>query len=117
MSDPVPSPEVTAPPPRRRWSLAQPPRSGRQPWWQTLGIVAGLFAVVALAAVAVAYLAPNQPNKINLVPRDQLDGRWGSYLSEREWGTPREALNGSGWGLLWNNAMTTVYRYGEDGNA
>jgi hypothetical protein len=117
VSDPAPSPEVTAPPPRRRWTLAQIPRSGRQPWWQTLGIVAGLFAVVALAAVAFSFLAPAQPDKINLVPRDELDDRWGSFLSEREWGTPREALNGSGWGLLWNNAITTDYRFGEDGIA
>jgi hypothetical protein len=117
VSDPVPSPESAAAPPRRRWNLAQPPRSGRQPWWQTLGIVAGLFAVVALAAVAVAYLLPPAADKINLVPRDELDDRWGSYLSERGWGTPREALNGSGWGLLWNNAISTPYRFGEDGIA
>ena len=24
--------------------------------------------------------------------------RWGTYLSEREWGTPREAVGGDGWG-------------------
>jgi hypothetical protein len=72
---------------------------------------------VALAAVAVAYLLPPGQDTINLVPREELDDRWGSYLSERAWGTPREALSGSGWGLLWNNAITTPYRYGEDGIA
>ncbi|MEP7360244.1 MAG: trehalase family glycosidase [Chloroflexota bacterium] len=117
MSEPAPSPEVAAPPPRRQWTALAHARPGRQPWWQTLGIIAGLFAVVALAAVVVSYLLPPSPNKINLVPRDQLDNRWGSYLSEREWGTPREALNGSGWGLLWNKAITTDYRSGEDGIA
>ena len=93
------------------------PRSGRQPWWLTLGIVAGLLAVVALAVAAVTLLAPPPAAQLNLVPRSELDDRWGSFLAEREWGTPREALNGSGWGLLWRNAITTDYRFGDDGIA
>ena len=94
-----------------------PRAAGRQPWWLTLGIVAGLLAVVALVAAAVTLLAPPPPAQLALVPRAELDDRWGTFLSEREWGTPREALNGSGWGLLWNNAITTDYRYGDDGIA
>jgi hypothetical protein len=93
------------------------PRSGRQPWWLTLGIVAGLLAVVALAVAAVTLLMPPPPAQLDLVPRTELDDRWGTYLSEREWGTPRESLNGSGWGLLWDNAITTEYRFGDDGIA
>ncbi|MEP7378819.1 MAG: trehalase family glycosidase [Chloroflexota bacterium] len=115
MSDPAPPTEVAAPPPRPGWT-ARVPRPARQPWWLTLGVVAGLLAVVALGALAVSVLAPSSP-QISLVPRDELDDRWGSYLSEREWGTPREALHGSGWGLLWNTAIKTAYRSGDDGIA
>ena len=115
MSDTSLSPEAAAPQPRRGWTV-RVPRPGRQPWWLTLGIVAGLFAVVALAAAAASLLAP-APTKISLVPGDQLDDRWGSFLSEREWGTPREATNGSDWGLTWDSAITTDYRSGEDGIA
>ena len=32
-------------------------------------------------------------------PAAALDRRWGTYLSEREWGTPREAVGDNGWGL------------------
>ena len=118
MSDSAPPVEPPAPQPRRRLALRVPvPRSGRHPWWLTLGIVAGLLAVVALAAAAVVLLAPPPPAQLVLVPRTELDDRWGTFLSEREWGTPREALNGSGWGLLWRNAITTDYRFGDDGIA
>lgn len=72
------------------------------------------MAVVALSAAAVAVLSP-APARINLPSRLDLDDRWGSYLAEREWGNPREAVNGKGWGLLWTNAITTDYRFGEDG--
>ena len=44
-------------------------------------------------------------------------GRWGTYLSEREWGTPREAVDGNGWGLTWSEATSTDYRYSDDGIA
>lgn len=89
-----------------------------------------LVAVLAILAVAlvlgVAGLArlgsvPNPtpaPSPISGLPAwDQLDTRWGTYLSEREWGSPREAVGGDGWGLDYLEAGKTEYRYGEDGIA
>jgi hypothetical protein len=52
-----------------------------------------------------------------LLPWSELDRRWGAYLPEREWGNPREALNGDGWGVDWIKAVSTRYRHGEDGIA
>jgi len=52
-----------------------------------------------------------------LPPWNGLDRRWGAYLPEREWGNPREALRGDGWGLNWERAIVTPYRHGEDGIA
>lgn len=52
-----------------------------------------------------------------LAPWNQLDRRWGTYLSEREWGNPREAIDGNGWGLGYLRAITVNYRSGDDGIA
>ncbi len=52
-----------------------------------------------------------------LVPWSGLDRRWGTYLSEREWGNPREAVGGNGWGLGYGLAQRTEYQFGEDGIA
>jgi hypothetical protein len=82
-----------------------------------LGVVAGMLAAIALGVTALTVLAPPPSTQLDLVPRAALDDRWGSFLSEREWGTPREALNASGWGMLWPAAITTPYRYGDDGIA
>jgi hypothetical protein len=44
--------------------------------------------------------------------------RWGSYLSERQWGTVREdySPNGSAWDYLpHDHARSRAYRWGEDG--
>jgi hypothetical protein len=44
--------------------------------------------------------------------------RWGTYLSERQWGTVREdySENGDAWGYLSHeDACKRVYRWGEDG--
>jgi hypothetical protein len=60
---------------------------------------------------------PTPPAATALLPWDQLDRRWGAYLPEREWGNPREALNGDGWGVDWIKAISTQYRLGEDGIA
>src|SRR5580704_13830872 len=44
--------------------------------------------------------------------------RWGTYLSERQWGTVREdySENGDAWGYLSHeDACFRTYRWGEDG--
>ncbi|MCC6648213.1 MAG: glucosidase [Polyangiaceae bacterium] len=44
--------------------------------------------------------------------------RWGTYLSERQWGTVREdySAGGDAWGYLpFDDAHTRAYRWGEDG--
>jgi hypothetical protein len=44
--------------------------------------------------------------------------RWGTYLSERQWGTVREdySANGDAWNYLpHDHARSRVYRWGEDG--
>jgi hypothetical protein len=47
-----------------------------------------------------------------------LDDTWGSYLAEREWGNPREAVQrGDGWSFTYERALSTPYRFGEDGIA
>src|SRR5215475_16082751 len=46
--------------------------------------------------------------------------RWGSYLSERAWGTVREdySANGDAWGYFsFDQARSRAYRWGEDGIA
>ena len=86
-----------------------------------LGIVAGVLAIVALVYAGITVLAPPPaPTPVAL----DMDGRvrssierWGSYLGEREWGTPREAVGDNGWGLSWRGAITTPYKYGDDGIA
>lgn len=86
-----------------------------------LGIVAGLLAIVALIFAGFTVLAPAPTSTsaaaLNLIPQSQLDRRWGTYLPEREWGTPREAVGDNGWGLSWRGAITTAYKYGDDGIA
>lgn len=57
------------------------------------------------------------PAPEELAPWDELSTLWGPYLAEREWGNPREALAGDGWGLNYTKAIDTAYRYGEDGIA
>ncbi len=67
-----------------------------------------------------ALLAPPQPTPrpvLELIPYSELDRRWGTYLSEREWGNPREAIGNNGWGLSWRGAIDTEYRYSDDGIA
>ncbi|MGH8208665.1 MAG: hypothetical protein ACREU6_03565, partial [Steroidobacteraceae bacterium] len=44
--------------------------------------------------------------------------RWGTYLSERQWGTVREDYSASGdvWNYLpHDHARSRAYRWGEDG--
>lgn len=83
-----------------------------------LGIVAGVLAIVALVYAGITLLSPPPaptPVALDLQPAAELDQRWGTYLGEREWGTPREAVGENGWGLSWRGAINTPYKYGDDG--
>ena len=77
-----------------------------------------LIAAVLVAGLAgsAAWLAA-RPTSVDLPPWDELGDRWGTYLGEREWGNPREAVGGDGWGLTYLDAVRTDYRHGEDGIA
>lgn len=90
----------------------------RQRTW--LSLLAVLIVVLlgssALGVVAMQP-APSSLPPLLLEPASELDRRWGTYLSEREWGTPREALGADGWGLSWRGAIDTDYRYFDDGIA
>ena len=50
-------------------------------------------------------------------PADALDDRWGTYVSEREWGNPRQSQGGNGWGMSPLEATRVDYTYAEDGIA
>ena len=76
-----------------------------------IGLV-GLALIIVLGAIAVAW-----PRAPELTAWDELDTRWGTYLSEREWGTPREAVGNDPWGLDYLSAVRLPYRHGEDGIA
>ncbi len=95
-------------------SAAPPAKGGRRRLVAVVAILA--VALLAGGAVLVALLSSSSPTR-GLPAWDQLDTRWGTYLSEREWGTPREAVGGNGWGLDYLDAIKTQYRYGEDGIA
>lgn len=82
-----------------------------------VAILAILAVALVLGAAGLARLLPGPGPTPGLAAWDQLDTRWGTYLSEREWGTPREAVGGNGWGLDYLDAIKTDYRYGEDGIA
>lgn len=77
----------------------------------TIGLAA-LVVIAALAALAIAW-----PRAPALAAWDELDARWGTYLSEREWGTPREAIGNDPWGMDYLSAVRLPYRHGEDGIA
>jgi hypothetical protein len=77
-----------------------------------------LIALAALAFAGFSLLGQGPtvtPLTAQLVPEDELDRSWGTYLSEREWGTPREAVDGNGWGLDWEGAIDADYVSGDDG--
>ncbi|CAN5800549.1 glucosidase [soil metagenome] len=72
------------------------------------------------ASTSAVLLLPSRPATapaLDLARHEDLDRRWGTYLSEREWGTPREAIGSNGWGLSWRGAIDTEYRYSDDGIA
>lgn len=78
-----------------------------------------MLASVLGLGTAVALTQPRspEPDLTGLGPWHELDRRWGTYLSEREWGTPREDVNGNGWGLTATTASDQEYRFFDDGIA
>ncbi len=76
-------------------------------------------AILILLAIGVALLGALASSALRggeaLPAWHELGEEWGTYLSEREWGTPREAVNGDPWGLGYLDAIGTPYRHGEDG--
>jgi hypothetical protein len=64
---------------------------------------------------------PADPETVRLeedAKREKNWKRWGTYLSERQWGTVREdySANGDAWGYLpHDHARSRAYRWGEDG--
>jgi hypothetical protein len=92
--------------------------SPRQRGWISIAALVGvlLLAVTSLGVVAFEPRPSPSPQTV-IAPLDELDRRWGTYLSEREWGTPREALGADGWGLSWRGAIDTDYRHSDDGIA
>jgi hypothetical protein len=85
------------------------------PRWWALTLVPSLVVILAIGLV-VGGRIPAAP-RLELPAWDQLDDHWGTYLSERQWGTPHESVGGNGWGLDYLSAIRRDYRYGEDGIA
>ncbi len=50
-------------------------------------------------------------------PMQALSKLWGPYVAERQWGNPREAVGGDGWGMVYEMAKNVRYQTGEDGIA
>lgn len=90
-----------------------PKTSGRR----STRLVLGILAAVALVATGLAWRQLTADPTRGLPAWNQLDTRWGTYLPERQWGTPREAVGGDGWGLGYLDAIRREYTYGEDGIA
>ncbi|HEX7226026.1 MAG TPA: trehalase family glycosidase [Candidatus Limnocylindria bacterium] len=81
---------------------------------RTAVVVASVTVAMALIG---AFLLLGPLRTPTLVPWDELDTRWGTYLSEREWGTPREAVGTDPWGMDYLSAIRQPYANGEDGIA
>ncbi len=79
-------------------------------------LVAATILVAGVLLGPLGVRGPQGPSWLvqGLAPWSSLDRGWGTYLPERSWGTPREALNGDGWGLSPLKAQVTDYRFGED---
>jgi len=82
-------------------------------------LLLALLAPACRPAVAPPTL-PAYPPALPTTPPPwrELDDTWGPYLAEREWGNPREATwHGDGWSFTYEKALSTPYRFGEDGIA
>jgi hypothetical protein len=90
------------------------PRRYSRPASPYVALLVAIVAVVAAAGILVKELS--DPLR-GLPAWSELDTRWGTYLSERQWGTPREAVGGDGWGLDYITAIRREYATGEDGIA
>ena len=106
------------------WSLLSAPGPAASP--SPSGPVASAPAGSGPVASASGPVASTPPGSVApsasaeplaLVPWNELDTRWGTYLSEREWGNPREAVGGNGWGMDYLRAIKVPYTWGEDGIA
>ncbi|HUG47503.1 MAG TPA: trehalase family glycosidase [Candidatus Limnocylindria bacterium] len=89
----------------------------RHRWLVLLGGLALLLVAASVSAFVLLRGEPAVAPPLELAPQAQLDRRWGTYLSEREWGNPREAIGNNGWGLSWRGAIDTEYNYSDDGIA
>jgi hypothetical protein len=85
-----------------------------------------LSLVLAACFAAVSPTSPASPQPTAVAPPlpaepptwHLLDDTWGPYLAEREWGNPRESVrSGDGWSFTYEKALSTPYRFGEDGIA
>jgi hypothetical protein len=92
-----------------------PDRPTRRPVVRAAAALA-VLAIVVVTGVLVGLLVL-VPRQQDLAAWDTLDTRWGTYLSEREWGNPREAVGGNGWGMDYLRAIKVPYTWGEDGIA
>lgn len=77
----------------------------------------GLGLLAAMLVATAALVALTTARSPALVPWEELDTRWGTYLPEREWGTPREARGTDPWGMDYLSAVRQPYTHGEDGIA
>ncbi|MDQ3493450.1 MAG: hypothetical protein M3452_09365 [Chloroflexota bacterium] len=86
---------------------------------RTLSLISIALVTVLATGAGIALTQPptQDPDLGGLPPWHELDRRWGTYLSEREWGTPREDVGGNGWGRTWTTASDEEYRYFDDGIA
>jgi hypothetical protein len=80
-------------------------------------VVVLLVAAIVLAAAALAWQQLRPDPTRGLPAWSDLDTRWGTYLSERQWGAPHEAVGGDGWGMSYLDAVRDDYTFGEDGIA
>jgi hypothetical protein len=90
--------------------------------WRLSSWRAALLLLIFILSVACLpgdiYPAPTQSLPEALSPWHDLDDTWGPYLAEREWGNPREAIQrDDGWSFTYKKALSTPYRFGEDGIA
>ena len=68
--------------------------------------------------MSVSQLKP--PDSKKLAPKRFPGGKWGPYLSERQWGTVREdySQDGNAWDYFTHDqARSCAYHWGEDGLA